>query len=57
MKNGTKNWRHDPQQITTRRVQVWTKSGTMAGTVDLKVARNLVADGSCRVLTDQAISW
>ncbi len=50
------DWQRDPSNITTPRVQVWSKSGTMRGVIASETATSLVNSGTHFVMCCQAIS-
>jgi len=50
-----KDWQLDPSYITTPRVQLWSRSGTMAGVISSEVAVQLVRCGTHFVISIQAI--
>lgn len=51
-------WQTKPENVTTDKVQLWSQSGTMVtAQLSNKDAREMVANGSCFVITSQAIGW
>lgn len=49
------DWQRDPSNLTTPKVQVWSKSGTMRGVIASETATQLVNNRTHFVMCSQAI--
>jgi hypothetical protein len=51
-------WQTEPDNVVTEKVQLWSASGTMfTAQLPNAEARKMIANGSCFVISSQAIGW